>query len=723
MTVSGSVPVEPPRRGVLATERRADTVLRRADARQLRRGLGIAAVVATVVPLGSALIHLALGSALLTTALAASVGIVFLGLWLTVGRVAARWLPALAGILGIFGLVAIVLAVVSEPEGLADYAVAIVGVLPMALVLFVPWSTRAHLLWLMAGALFLLGVFITLQADPGVTRERAGLAAGFVLGGLISVVGQVTLRGARGRTAQQMRAAHQRRRDLLSGRRELRAANRRAEATLGQLQGMEAIGRALAEQGPTPQALDGVVGLMVEAFGYSFPSIYTTDGPILRLGAQRGYEHPILEFEPSFGVIGRVARTRLPAFVPDVTVDPDYMSADPGIRSEISIPLLAHETFLGVLNVESETELDEHDLAAISVVADRVAVALALAIERANLAERARVFQQVVAFAAQVTSVLAAAELYDVIVRALDAVVPAELVALTVRDAPSDTFIVRARHGSSGALGLVVEPGQGMAGRAIAEGRLIRAENYRRADSPASMGTGRTDDAYAWALGVPLIGERGTIGALTVARVAHDRPFTDLELEALDLLGGEVTLAVTNARLHGEVAELAIRDPLTGIHNRRYLDEAFRTLTAGRARLPEAERPPLSIILFDLDHFGDFNKLHGHLAGDEVLRVFGRLLLGRFREADLLGRYGGEEFVAILPGASRADACVVADEIRTSLEATTIIGAAGERTPVTVSAGCAEADAGVVTPESLIRAADVALSMAKRAGRNRVVAI
>ncbi|HEX7471544.1 MAG TPA: GAF domain-containing protein, partial [Candidatus Limnocylindrales bacterium] len=495
----------------------------------MRRGLNVAAVVATAVPLGSALVHLVLGSPIATTALTAGVGVAFLCLWLSVGRVPDGWLPALAGILGILGLVAILLAVISEPEGLSDYAVAIVGVLPMALVLFVPWSTRAHLLWLASGTLLLLVVFIAFGTDPGVARERGGLVAGLGLGGLLSLIGQVALRAARQRTAEQTRAAHLRRGDLLAGRRELRAANRRAEATLRQLQGMEAIGRALAEQGPTPAALDGVMGLMVDAFGYTYPSIYTSEDRILRLGAQRGYDHPIVVFEPTVGVIGRVARTGRAAFVPDVTSDPDYVSADPGILSEISIPLLAHETFLGVLNVESTTTLDERDLAAVSVVADRVAVALALAIERANLAERARMFQRVVAFSSQVSSVLAAAELYDVIVRALDAVIPAELVALTVRDASSGAYIVRAQQGSSGASGLGVEPGQGMAGRAIQDGRLVLVEDYHRADFPSDLRAGPALDSYAWALGLPLIGESATIGALTVARADHDRPFTDLE--------------------------------------------------------------------------------------------------------------------------------------------------------------------------------------------------
>ena len=683
----------------------------------------MASVIAAVLALGSAVVHLALNAPVATTGLAVAVSTVFLVLRFVATRVPDGWLSALAGVFGLLGLVAILGAVVTETEGVSDYAVALVGMLPMALILFVPWSTREHLIWLGAGAVLLIAALVAIGGNTAIDRARVGLAAGYTLGGIISLVGQVMLRSSRQRVVEQTQAAHDRRSALLEGRRELRAANRRAETTLRQLQGLESIGRTLAEQGPTSEALDGVVGLLVEAFGYTYPSIYTSDGRVLRLGAQRGYEHPIHEFEPSVGVIGRVARTREAAFLRDVTTDPDYLSADPGIRSEISVPLLGHAAFLGVLNVESPEELTETDLAAISVVADRVAAALALAIERANLAERAQVFQRIVAFSAKVSSVLAATELYEVIVDAVGDVVAAELVAVTVRDPATGLFIVRAERGGGGAAGSIIEPGEGMAGRAIKSGKLVRAEHFGRPEFPSTIGEGPTIDAFGWALGVPLIGEGGTIGALTVARVDHDRPFTALELEALDLLAGEITLALSNALLHGEVAELAIRDPLTGLHNRRFLDDAFRTLTAARARLPEDDRHPLAIILFDLDHFGAFNKLHGHLAGDDVLRTFGRLLQGRLREADLVGRYGGEEFVAILQGASRADACRIAEEIRASLEASPMVDPAGKSFPVTVSAGCAEADAGEATPESLIRSADVALSMAKRAGRNRIVGI
>jgi diguanylate cyclase (GGDEF)-like protein len=126
--------------------------------------------------------------------------------------------------------------------------------------------------------------------------------------------------------------------------------------------------------------------------------------------------------------------------------------------------------------------------------------------------------------------------------------------------------------------------------------------------------------------------------------------------------------------------------------------------------------------MFDLDQFGAFNKQHGHQVGDVVLRTFADVLRGRFRAGDLVARLGGEEFVAILDGSDRDAAVKVADEVRSTLAGRTVVAEDGQELSVTVSAGCAELDPADPTRESLLRTADVALFMAKRGGRDRVVA-
>ena len=135
-----------------------------------------------------------------------------------------------------------------------------------------------------------------------------------------------------------------------------------------------------------------------------------------------------------------------------------------------------------------------------------------------------------------------------------------------------------------------------------------------------------------------------------------------------------------------------------------------------------AERAPVSVIIFDLDLFGQLNKQHGHQAGDAVLRMFAGLLKKRFREHDVVARYGGEEFVAILDGATASDAVGIAEDIRSAFEAASVDIGTGTPIQATVSAGCAQLD----TERNIsagISMADVWLSQAKRAGRNQVVGL
>ena len=126
--------------------------------------------------------------------------------------------------------------------------------------------------------------------------------------------------------------------------------------------------------------------------------------------------------------------------------------------------------------------------------------------------------------------------------------------------------------------------------------------------------------------------------------------------------------------------------------------------------------------MFDLDNFGRFNREHGHLAGDAVLRSFAGLLRERLRSSDLVARYGGEEFVVILEECRIEDAMRVAEEVRANLDIRVMPGPDGTFLHARVSAGCATLDRAKPTKDALLGAADAALFSAKRAGRNRVMA-
>ncbi len=180
-------------------------------------------------------------------------------------------------------------------------------------------------------------------------------------------------------------------------------------------------------------------------------------------------------------------------------------------------------------------------------------------------------------------------------------------------------------------------------------------------------------------VGVPLVRDEDVLGALALGRVTErELAFSALECEVLELLAGQTALALANAQLLDEVSQLAIRDELTGLFNRRHFSATFDHLLQRRAR-ERGPKPSVVAVMFDLDYFGHFNKEHGHQAGDAVLRTFAAILRGRFRASDLLARYGGEEFVVILEDATLEDATQIADEIRRELETSAIEGPEGPR--------------------------------------------
>mgnify|MGYP005837241057 CR=1 FL=1 len=173
----------------------------------------------------------------------------------------------------------------------------------------------------------------------------------------------------------------------------------------------------------------------------------------------------------------------------------------------------------------------------------------------------------------------------------------------------------------------------------------------------------------------------------------------------------EQRLQAAEAQLHFQAAH----DALTGLHNRRYLDEMLPRLLA------EPANQPISVLMLDIDYFKRINDSFGHDAGDALLRAIGALLAAQLRRADIVCRYGGEEFVLILPRTPLDAACARAEDLRQSITALVVEHKGCILDAVTVSGGVASAPLHGTTADACLRAADVALYRAKRNGRNQVV--
>ena len=219
----------------------------------------------------------------------------------------------------------------------------------------------------------------------------------------------------------------------------------------------------------------------------------------------------------------------------------------------------------------------------------------------------------------------------------------------------------------------------------------------------------------AGTLCLPLMAQRETLGLLYFEPRAGLEGKTERPEIYLRMLAENIGLALANLKLRDVLREMAMADPLTGLANRRRLEMVLE------ARLDEAERlgRSVSCLMIDVDHFKRFNDGFGHDAGDAVLREVGAVLRNSTRDDDLAFRYGGEEFLVLLPDLSPEQARIRGEEIRVRIDALRIVHNGSELGPISASIGVASAPANCSSGE-IVQAADVALLRAKAQGRDRV---
>ncbi|MCC6202424.1 MAG: GGDEF domain-containing protein [Gammaproteobacteria bacterium] len=202
--------------------------------------------------------------------------------------------------------------------------------------------------------------------------------------------------------------------------------------------------------------------------------------------------------------------------------------------------------------------------------------------------------------------------------------------------------------------------------------------------------------------------------ALGVVIMRRRYPFTAAELEAIENLLCALIYPVRNALLYEDALRTALKDPVTGINNRTALDHHLDQRIAEFTRYQH----PLTVIMFDIDHFKEINDCYGHISGDTVLAAVATRASQCTRSSDVIFRYGGEEFLVILSDTELAGGVLLAERIRQAIEQMEVAVAA-EKVKVTVSLGVAEITVNELRSELLERA-DAQLYAAKATGRNKV---
>jgi len=268
----------------------------------------------------------------------------------------------------------------------------------------------------------------------------------------------------------------------------------------------------------------------------------------------------------------------------------------------------------------------------------------------------------------------------------------------------SEAFVAKERW--------LVKPG-GLTHRILTEGELFVVEDT--SDESFFNNPLAVDEGIRSLIAVPLKIQDKIIGILYLDDFSP-RTFAQLRLHMLSILGSFATMSIDNARLHEKTRLLACTDGLTGLYNRRQFNTMFAEEEARASRYEK----PLSLVMLDVDDFKKFNDRYGHPLGDKVLACVATTLKKSLRGCDLAFRYGGEEFIAILPETELEQAFIAAERIRAAViieseKAMADAGAVG----ITVSLGVATFPRDGEGDE-LLKAADDQLYRAKREGKNRV---
>lgn len=374
----------------------------------------------------------------------------------------------------------------------------------------------------------------------------------------------------------------------------------------------------------------------------------------------------------------------------------------------------------GVL-VIGDAMLDAKTREALEDFCRRIATPLELLRLREELERRMRVAYHLQSFTEQVNS-LSPDEAYAAILRHSTELLRSERGSLLLFNEEANELQVKAAVGprAAAAESARIPLGEGVSGAVLREGRPLLVHNLAAAGrqrAPAERKY-KTESFISY----PLVAGGRKVGVLNMTDKAGGGAYDDLDLNLLELLAPQMALALDRAEWHQKATQfqlLSITDALTGLLNRRYLEERL----GEELERSKRHRFPMSFLMIDIDNFKEYNDRHGHQAGDTALELTAQCLKSALRSADVAARYGGEEFSVLLPQTSLAEARVIAERIRARVAATPFPHR--EQQPggaVTVSIGISSFGPRLDTPASIIGAADQALYVAKSHGKNRIEA-
>lgn len=318
----------------------------------------------------------------------------------------------------------------------------------------------------------------------------------------------------------------------------------------------------------------------------------------------------------------------------------------------------------------------------------------------------------------EVNSIIDLEKLYTNITEALKRYLRISQFAILVFDDKREELHVKAAYGfvdEDAIFHTTFCKGEGITGLVAETGRKIYIRDTTKEERFLNYKSEKPVERSSF-LSIPLVYKGEMQGVINFSRLGANS-FSYQDVRMMSLVAGQVAIAIANARLYTRTRELSVKDELTGINNRRYFQQMLQMEWKRAVRFGRQ----LSLIMIDVDHFKIYNDTFGHMQGDLVLKRIGELLKRNLREVDTVARFGGEEFVLLLPDTDKRGAIAVAEKVRVFVEAYRFATEDHHETrPITISAGIACFPGDVSEMDDLIDRADIALYRAKENGRNRV---
>ncbi|QOX78905.1 sensor domain-containing diguanylate cyclase [Trichlorobacter lovleyi] len=264
--------------------------------------------------------------------------------------------------------------------------------------------------------------------------------------------------------------------------------------------------------------------------------------------------------------------------------------------------------------------------------------------------------------------------------------------------------------------GIRLKMGEGIAGWVAQTGQPLLIPDVSQDSRFAHHVAEEVEYPVSSILCAPLKIRDRVLGVIELINTVGERTFDDDDLPLLGAVADFAAIAIDNARNYRRVSELVVTDDLTGLHNARHFHELLE-YELERSRRYKSQ---VSLLFFDLDHFKEVNDRFGHLVGSRMIAEVGHLVKRHIRSSDRAARYGGDEYVVVLPNTGKQGALAVATNLLERFRAHLFLTDSNESVPITASFGAATFPDDAHDRTSLIRAADSAMYEAKEAGRNRV---